>query len=208
MDDYKNHPLRHTMRVAGDSETEEDRMLQGQLYYGGCPVLMAKRVAARKLWSQLNKLDDVDATDPARLALLRELLGSMGQDVAIESPFRCDYGNNIYLGSNCFINYNCTILDCNKVTFGDNVLVAPNVSIYTATHPTDAKLRHDWGPELAFPITIGNDVWIGGNAVILPGVTIGDGAVIGAGAVVTKDVPPYVVVGGTPARIIKHLDKP
>ncbi|KAJ3029728.1 UNVERIFIED_CONTAM: hypothetical protein HDU68_011341, partial [Siphonaria sp. JEL0065] len=104
-----------------------------------------------------------------------DLFGGMGEGCHIESPFRCDYGKNITLGRNVYMNFGCTILDCNKVEIGDNVLIAPNVSIYTAHHPIDPELRTEWGPELASPVKIGNDVWIGGHAIILPGVTIGDG---------------------------------
>ncbi|KAJ3206937.1 hypothetical protein HDU67_007839 [Dinochytrium kinnereticum] len=199
------HPLkRPQLPTADDARTEHDMMLAGELYYGFNKELTLMRDRARLLCARLNKLDEVPADDPARKAILRELLGCP-DSAYIESPFRCDYGSNIVLGKNVYMNSGVTILDCNKVTIGDDVLIAPGVQIYAAYHPLDPELRKDGGPELAKPIVIGNDVWIGGASVILPGVTIGNGAVIGGGSVVTKDVEPRVVVAGNPARVIKRL---
>ncbi|KAJ3029725.1 UNVERIFIED_CONTAM: hypothetical protein HDU68_011338 [Siphonaria sp. JEL0065] len=161
--------------------------------------------SAKALFTKLNRLDDVAGDHPDRVAILKDLFGGMGEGCHIESPFRCDYGKNITLGRNVYMNFGCTILDCNKVEIGDNVLIAPNVSIYTAHHPIDPELRTEWGPELASPVKIGNDVWIGGHAIILPGVTIGDGVTIGAGSVVTKDVESRTVVVGNPARVVKRV---
>lgn len=121
-----------------------------------------------------------------------------------EPPFRCDYGYNIEIGENFYSNYNCTILDCAKVTIGNNVLFAPNVSLFTAGHPIDATLRAQ-EYEYAFPITIGNDVWIGGNTVINPGVTIGSNVVIGSGSVITKDIPSNCIAAGNPCRVIRDI---
>ncbi|KAJ3233530.1 hypothetical protein HDU81_002214 [Chytriomyces hyalinus] len=202
---HMNHPLRRAAITASDTDSEERRMLAGELYYGFDPVLAGKRDAAKKLWAGLNKMDECVADDPARIALLQQLFGSMGEGAVIESPFRCDYGKNIYIGRNVYFNFGATILDCNRVDIGDNCLFGPNVCIYAAYHPTDPDLRTEWGPELAKPVRIGNDVWVGGSAIILHGVTIGDGATVGAGAVVTKDVPARTVVVGNPARVVKHV---
>ena len=137
--------------------------------------------------------------------LFRSIVGKCGEKFHVNQPFRCDYGCNILIGNNFFANFNLTILDEAIVEIGDNVFIGPNVSIYTACHPLDPEARNT-GVEWAEPVTIGNSVWIGGSAVILPGVTIGDNSVVGAGAVVTRDVPSGVVVAGNPARIIKHID--
>lgn len=137
--------------------------------------------------------------------ILRGLFGSIGERFIINQPFRCDYGCNIFLGEDCFINFNCTILDEAKVTIGDNAFLGPNVSIYTACHPLEPEKRNRF-IEWAEPVTIGNNVWIGGDVTILPGVTIGDNVVIGAGAVVTKSFPSNVLIGGNPAKIIKEIN--
>ncbi|KAJ3414781.1 hypothetical protein HDV05_006028 [Chytridiales sp. JEL 0842] len=214
-----SHPLRRApLPTPEDSRTELQMMMAGELYYGGDPALIKLRNRAKNLCSKLNKLDGVAADDPERVAILKELFyggvewakskPDTSDSFYIESNFKCDYGFNITLGKNVYMNYNTVILDCNRVTIGDNVLIAPNVSIYAATHPLDPQLRANWGPELSKAITIGSDVWIGGNSVILPGVTIGDGVTIGAGSVVTKDVDPYVVVAGNPAKVIRRLEIP
>ncbi|TWT50995.1 Maltose O-acetyltransferase [Rubripirellula amarantea] len=134
----------------------------------------------------------------------RKLFGSGGDTVWLEPPFRCDYGTNIYLDEKVYFNFDCVILDVCEVRIGNHVFIAPGVHIYTATHPLEAELRRT--QEFGKPVTVGNDVWIGGKAVICPGVTIGDCSVIGAGSVVTKDVPPEVVVAGNPAKVIRRLD--
>ncbi|KAJ3117979.1 hypothetical protein HDU96_004655 [Phlyctochytrium bullatum] len=203
---HASHPLRRgPLPTPTDPRTEQDMMLAGDLYYGFDPHLTALRDKARSLCAKLNRLDDVPANHPDRMKVLGELIGSGSETAYIESPFRCDYGSNIHLGKGVYMNSNVVILDCNKVTIGNDVLIAPSVQIYAAYHPLEPELRTDGGPELAKPITIGNDVWIGGAAVILPGVTIGDGAVVGGGAVVTKDVPPRTVVAGNPARVIRKI---
>eukprot|EP00878_Enallax_costatus_P018667 GHUV01019662.1.p1 GENE.GHUV01019662.1~~GHUV01019662.1.p1 ORF type:complete len:167 (-),score=12.99 GHUV01019662.1:417-917(-) len=143
--------------------------------------------------------------------VLKELLGSMDDNDPpfIEPPFYCDYGYNIHMGSGAYMNFGCTVLDACKVTIGNRTLFGPNVQIYSATHPLEAHIRQGTkGPELGKPISIGDDCWIGGAVVVCPGVTIGNGCVVGAGAVVTKDVEPYTVVAGNPAKVIRRLEKP
>ncbi|KAJ3073116.1 hypothetical protein HDU98_002205 [Podochytrium sp. JEL0797] len=211
MQDWKSHPLRRDPIPDNPNgnpptaDSERRRMMAGELYYAFGKDLLDERVKAKQLCSRLNKMDDVASDHPDRMDIFKQLLGGMGEGCFIESPFRVDYGSNITLGRNVYMNFGCTILDGNKVEIGDNVLIAPNVSFFAATHPTDPLLRTEWGPELAKPIKIGNDVWIGGNVVICPGVTVGDGVTIGAGSVVTKNVESRVVVAGNPARVIKHL---
>ena len=140
-----------------------------------------------------------------RKQILTSLLGHVGRNACIRSPFYCDYGYNIHIGDNFFANYNFTVLDGAEVRIGNNVFIAPNVGLYTAGHPLEAAPRNA-GIEYARPITIGDDVWIGAGVSVCPGVTIGRGAVIAAGAVVARDVPPYTLTGGVPARIIRMLD--
>lgn len=137
--------------------------------------------------------------------ILKDLFGSIGERFIINQPFRCDYGRNIFLGEDCFINFNCTILDEAKVTVGNNAFIGPNVSIYTACHPLEVDKRNRF-IEWAEPVIIGNNVWIGGDVTLLPGVTIGDNVVIGAGSVVTKSCPSNVVIAGNPAKIIKEIN--
>lgn len=178
-------------------------MLSGKLYDASDPELDSDRHRARMLFQKINQMNDLDKEE--RNKIFFELMGSAGQGLWIEPPFYCDYGYNIHLGEKVFMNFNCVILDVMEVRMGNNVLLGPNVQIYTATHPMDAKTRAEW-LEYAKPITIGNDVWIGGGAIICPGVTIGNGVVVGAGAVVTRDVPDNVFVGGNPAKVIKAID--
>lgn len=150
-----------------------------------------------------------------RKKLLSEIFGGMGENVTIDKPFFCDYGRHIFIGSNVIINMNCTFVDCNRIEIGDNALIASNVQIYTATHPVPARERlvADWNPGLgipyfntrALPVTIGKNVWIGGGAIILPGVSIGDNSVIGAGSVVVKSIPPDRLAVGNPCRVIRSL---
>ena len=182
--------------------TEKEKMLAGELYQAGDPELVADRLKARKLVKILNDSDPEDTE--YRVSLIRKIFGKAGKNFWVEPPFFCDYGTNIEVGDDVFFNFNCVVLDVVKVTLGDRVLVAPNVQFYPATHPLEAKPRGEmW--EYGKPITIGNDVWIGGSAVICPGVTIGERTVIAAGAVVTKSFPADVVIGGNPAKVIKHL---
>lgn len=181
--------------------TEREKMLAGELYDPHDAELVALRTRARDLVWQLNATREGDAV--VRRHLLETLFGTCGTGVWLQPPFFCDYGVNIHLGEKVYFNFNCVVLDVCEVRVGDRTLFAPNVQIYAATHPLDAELRKT--RELGKPITIGSDVWVGGSAVILPGVTIGDRAVIGAGSVVTKDVPAGALVVGNPARIVRQL---
>ncbi len=170
-------------------------MLRGELYYAMDPELVAERLAAETQLIHLNT-----TTDPKeRNILLRSLLGSMGESVVIRSPFFCDYGYNIHLGRDVFINFNCVLLDVMPIHIGDGTQVGPNVQIYAADHPRDPQTRLS-GRENGRPVTVGKNVWIGGGAILLPGITVADDAIIGAGSIVTRDVSPAETVVGNPAR--------
>lgn len=182
--------------------TEQERMVTGRLYYPGDEVLSKARDRAKRLTWRYNQLDPTDWE--GRTALLRELLGHLGEDSWIEPSFRCDYGVNITVGDSVFVNYDCIFLDVAPITIGSRVLIAPRVYLYTAGHPTDAQVRST-GLEFGLPITIGDDAWIGGSAVILPGVTIGAGSIIAAGSVVTKDIPAGVIAAGNPCRVLREI---
>ncbi|MEV3712039.1 maltose acetyltransferase domain-containing protein [Paenibacillus larvae] len=184
--------------------TEKDKMLNGELYFASDPELAEERKRARKLIRLFNQ--SVETDEEIRTALLRELFGSVGKRINIEPSFRCDYGYNIHVGDDFYENFDCVILDVCKVSIGNHCFMAPGVHIYTATHPLEAEVRNT-GAESGKPVKIGNSVWIGGRAVINPGVTIGDNVVVASGAVVTKDVPDNVVVGANPARILKSLER-
>ena len=153
---------------------------------------------------------DYNHTPPSQLEeltmQLREILGSTGQRVRIIQPFKCDFGYNVHVGEDFIANCNLVILDAASVTFGDHVFIGPNCGFYTASHPLDAHQRNQ-GLEFARPITVGSDVWIGGNVCVMPGVTIGDGCVIGAGSVVTRDIPPRTLAVGNPCRPVRSLDE-
>ncbi len=180
-------------------KTERQKMLSGELYNALDTELATARRRARLLFQRLNQ--SLDDEEELRHQILSDLFSSNSHIPWLEPPFYCDYGSNITLGKNVFFNFNCVILDVAPVTLGNNVWCGPNVQIYTAQHPLEAVKRRT--EEFGIPIIIGNDVWIGGGAIICPGVTIGDRAVIGAGAVVTKDVPEGMVVAGNPAKVIK-----
>lgn len=182
---------------------EKEKMLNGLLYYADKDELLKnERLQCKKLCQEYNQLFPENIK--ARENLLKQILASTKEHFLIEQPFVCDYGYNIEIGENFYSNHNLTILDCNKVKFGDNVFIGPNCSFYCAMHPLDIKTRNE-GLEYAKPITVGNNVWFGGNVVVLAGVTIGDGVVVGAGSVVTKNVPNNVVIAGNPAKIIKEI---
>lgn len=180
---------------------EKEKMLAGELYQANYDdELFIERQKAKELCYEYNNIKPTDLGK--RKELMKKILGKTKEQFLIEQPFICDYGYNIEIGENFYSNHNLTILDGNKVKFGDNVFIAPNCSFYTAGHPLDAEMRNK-GIEYAKPIEIGNNVWIGGNVVVLPGVKIGDNTVIGAGSVVNKDIPSNVVAVGNPCKIIK-----
>ena len=167
------------------------------------PSMREDLLRARHLVQELNRLDVNDTA--AKKTRMKELFGTLGDGADLNPPFTCDFGKHIHIGNNFFCNYNCTILDIAEVTIGDDCLFGPNVSIYTAAHPVDfAGRKANIGT--GAPVRIGNGVWIGGNSVILGGVTIGDRAVIGAGSVVTHDIPPDTVWAGNPARFLRNID--
>ena len=178
-------------------------MVTWQRYEDRDPVLLELRQDAQRQMHAYNKSDPMQPEE--RDKMIRELLGSTGESVLVEPPFYVDYGLNIFVGENFYCNFGCCILDGGIVKIGKNVMFAPGVQIYTAHHPLDGKARHE-GWELCNQVTIGDYVWVGGNAIINPGVTIGSNAVIGSGSVVTKDVPANCVVAGNPAKIIRRLD--
>jgi len=181
--------------------TEREKMLAGELYDPLDPELVAARVRARDLCQELNATGERE--EERRRRILVELFGEGGDEVWMQPPFFCDYGSNISLGKRVFFNFNCVVLDVCAVRIGDFTLFGPAVQIYTATHPLEAELRRR--QEFAKPVTIGADVWVGGAAVICPGVTIGSRAVIGAGSVVTRDLPGGVFAAGNPCRVIREL---
>lgn len=183
--------------------TEKEKMLQGIIYdANNDSQLIAERIECKELCYDYNNLRPKN--DEARRTIMLKILGSVNGNFLIEQPFICDYGYNIHIGCNFYANHNLVILDEAPVRFGDNVFIAPNCGFYTAGHPIDAKERNR-GLEYARPITIGNDVWIGANVCVLPGVTIGDDCVIGAGSVVVNDIPPHSVAVGNPCKVIKTI---
>ena len=182
--------------------SEREKMLAGQLYRATDPELAVALRRARRLTRLYNQTTEEEKE--RRVQLLAELFGRVGTSIEIEPPFACDYGTHITVGDGLFINFGCVILDCARVDIGNNVQMGPGVHIYTAHHPLDPNVRAS-GLELATPVRIGNNVWIGGGAIICPGVTIGDGTTIGAGSVVVKDVPASVLAVGNPCRVIRRL---
>jgi maltose O-acetyltransferase len=182
--------------------SEKEKMLAGVLYRSTDPELQAAMAEAQQHLRRLNAMPNEDSD--GRFAVLQALLGQIGNSTQIKSPFACDYGLHIRIGRNGFVNYGCVFLDCNLITIGDDAQIAPGVHIYTGFHPVEADLRRS-GLEAAKPVTIGNNVWLGGHCVICPGVTIGDNSVIGAGSVVVRDVPANQVAVGNPCRVIKKI---
>ena len=183
--------------------SEKDKCRAGELYDANHDrQLIEERLRCKRMCFEYNRLEPGMAE--RREEMLRGLLGKTGDNFLIEQPFLCDYGYNIEIGENFYSNVNCVILDEAAVRFGNNVFVGPNCAFYTAIHPLDAEMRR-LGLESARPISVGDDVWIGGNVVVLPGVNIGSGCVIGAGSVVTKDIPAGFLAFGNPCRIIRKL---
>ncbi len=184
--------------------TEAEKMCAGVPYDASDPELAARRARCKKLCYQANQVPPLQFQ--SRNAILRGLLGRTGTDFTIEPTFWCDYGSNITLGESFYANHNLVILDCAPVTFGDHVFLGPNCGFYTAGHPLDAAARNA-GVEWARPITVGDNVWIGGGVTVLPGVTIGSNTVIGAGSVVVHDIPAGVVAVGNPCRPVRPVDQ-
>lgn len=184
-------------------KSEKEKAENGELYNANYDKeLLVERDHCKELCFEYNHLHP--SCKEERNNLLKSLLGKTGDSFLIEPPFYCDYGYNIEIGENFFVNHNCIILDGAKVTFGDNVFIAPGCGFYTAGHPLDVSQRNE-GLEYAYPINVGNNVWIGAHVVVLPGVTIGDNVVIGAGSVVTKDIPSNVVAVGNPCRVLRNI---
>lgn len=181
---------------------QKERMLAGLPYKAWLDGLAEERLENKKRVFRFNNMEPDKFEE--KIALIKEIFGKTGETIFVEAPFHCDYGYNIEVGENFFANYNLTILDVGKVKIGANAQIAPNVSIYTAGHPVHPESRNT-GYEYGIPITIGDNVWIGGSVTILPGVTIGSNVVIGAGSVVTKDLPDNVIAAGNPCRVIRTI---
>lgn len=188
--------------MSSSGKGEKQKMLSGELYLANDPELAADYSRAQAVLAELNATRGDDMAGLTEL--LRRLLGHLGRDAIIKPSLRCDYGFNISVGARTFINYDCVFLDCNRITIGEEVQIAPGVHIYTATHPLDAEMRRS-GLEFAQPVAISDGVWVGGRSVVCPGVTIGENTVVGAGSVVTKDLPPNVLAAGSPCRVIRQL---
>lgn len=192
-------------------KTEKEKMLAGEYYDCSDPELLGRWHQAKKLMREYNQADTTDRNLIDNI--LGQLIGSKGKNVWISAPFSVDYGENIHIGNNCEINMNCTFLDCNTITIGDNSGIGPNVHVYAVTHPVDPaeRLTGNSNGDLAFwktvsaPVTIGSNVWIGGGSIILAGVTIGDNTTIGAGSVVTKSIPANCLAAGNPCKVIRYL---
>lgn len=196
-------------------KNELEKCLAGEWYDCHNSIFLEYKDNARRLLKKYNLLEYNQKEE--KTEILKKLFGDVGENVSVGLPFICDYGCNISIGSNVSINMNCTFVDCNRITIGSNVLIASNVQIYTATHPVELadRLTPNWSAEsgeyfcrtYALPVTIGDGCWIGGGAIILPGVTIGRGTVIGAGSVVTKDIPENCVAVGNPCRVIRKINE-
>jgi maltose O-acetyltransferase len=182
--------------------TEREKMLAGEVYNCLDPELIAVRLRTRQLLRLFNQAE----AEPERREILQQLIGGFGPNSIIEPPFYCSYGHNTYLGDHVYINYQCTILDNNQVQIGNYVMIGPAVQVYTAAHLLEPKARIQ-GLEEAKPVVIEDNVWIGGAAILLPGVRVGCSAVVGAGSVVTHDVPTNTVVAGNPARVIRRVER-
>ena len=183
-------------------KTEKEKMLDGELYDPSDKQLADERMRTRLLIKELNDTRE-DQTEE-RVRVLQALIPHAGEGLWLQPPFYCDYGSNIMIGEKVFFNFNCVVLDVTYVKIGSRTLFGPNVQIYTATHPVDYQERSS-GLEFAKPISIGEDVWVGGSAIICPGVTIGDRTIIGAGSVVTRDIPSGVFAAGNPCKVIREL---
>lgn len=181
---------------------QKAKMLAGELYMANDPELRTAYLRAQAILARFNATA-ADAGEERR-SLLTDLFEHFGEDTVLTPALRCEYGYNIRIGNRTFINYDCIFLDCNRITIGDEVQIAPGVHIYTATHPIDARTRRS-GAEYALPVSIGDGVWLGGGAIVCPGVTIAENTVLGAGSVVTRDLSANVVAAGNPCRVIRKL---
>lgn len=194
--------------------TELEKCMAGEYYNCHDKIFLDIKSHARKLLQKYNALAYEQKAE--KMNILTQLFGGIGTNVSVGLPFICDYGRNIHVGNNVSVNMNCTFVDCNTITIGDNVLIASNVQLYTAAHPVELseRLTPDWSMETeqyfcrtyALPIKIGNGCWLGGGVIVLPGVTIGDGSAIGAGSVVTKDIPANSLATGNPCRVIRKIN--
>ena len=194
--------------------TELEKCMAGEYYNCHDKIFLDFKSHARKLLQEYNALAYEQKEE--KKSVLKQLFGGIGTNVSVGLPFICDYGQNIYVGNNVSVNMNCTFVDCNTITIGDNVLIASNVQLYTATHPVELseRLTPNWSIETeqyfcrtyALPIKIGNGCWLGGGVIVLPGVTIGDCSVIGAGSVVTKDIPENSLAVGNPCHVIRKIN--
>jgi maltose O-acetyltransferase len=182
--------------------TEREKMLRGDLYIASDPELVEARVRARRLFARFNASDPGDPA--ARTALMRELFGDVGRDAWVEPPFYCDYGTQITLGAAVFVNFGGVFLDVAPIVIGEGAQLGPNVQLLTADHPRDAATRAA-GPELGRPISVGSRCWLGGGAIVCPGVSIGADTVVGAGSVVVRDLPARVIAAGNPCRVVRTL---
>ena len=193
-----------TDNAGGDGRSQRERMLAGDPYLADDPELAADNQRAMALMEEFNR---TPAADPeGRRRILAELLGSLGEGTEIRPPFYCDYGHQTHVGARTFANFGLIALDVARITIGDDVQIGPNVQLLTPTHPLEPGPRRDkW--EAAQPITIGDNVWLGGGVIVGPGVTIGADTVVGAGAVVTRDLPDGVLAVGNPARVVRRLDR-
>jgi len=181
----------------------KERMLRGELYKADDPELLADHARAQELLERYNATRHTEQDERDRL--LRELLGDVGEGVVVKPPFQCDYGSQVSIGRGTFVNYGCVILDVVPVRIGAHCQIASGVQLLAATHPVEPEPRRE-GWEYGEPITIGDNVWLGGGVIVCPGVTIGDDTVVGAGAVVTRDLPARVVAVGNPARVLRTID--